>query len=255
MQKTKFLAIAVAIAPLIYATAASAEVKLTGGGHFQGTGQVLVEAFTKKTGAAASYKGGNTGNGGMKKRMDMGEVMDVVVLNSDDMADQVKAGLIRPDSVVKFGYDRMAFAIPKDAPKIDISTKEKLKDALVKAKAVGMQKPDPMGHSGANILMILDGLGIRDQVLKKDVIITEPTPELVAHKVDISFWSYPELLTHDDVTVLGPAPQELGGFTDQSVGIPTSTKNLAEAQAFVKFMTSADGQAVWTKTGLDPAKK
>lgn len=255
MRKTILRVALAALVPFCFAASASAEVKLTGGGHFQGSGQKMVEAFTKKTGIAAHYTPGNTGNGGMKKRMDMGEEMDVVVLNTDDMAEQVKAGLIRGDSVVAFGRDRMGLAVKKGAPKPDISTPAKLRAALVAAKAIGMQKPDPAGHSGANIRMILMGLGIFDEAVKKSVIITEPTAALVEGKADIGFWSYPELLTRDDVDVLGPAPAELGGFTEQAVGIPTKTKNVAEAQAFVRFLASPDGAAVYTKTGLEPMPK
>jgi molybdate transport system substrate-binding protein len=256
MRKTILVAIA-ALVPMMMAAASAgaAELQLAGGGHFQGSGQPLVEAFTKATGTPAHYTPGNTGNGGMKKRMDGGEAMDVVVLNSDDMADQVKAGLIRPDSVVAFARDRMGFAVPKGAPKPDISTPEKLKAVLLSAKAIGMQKPDPQGHSGANIRQVLMGLGIFDEAVKKAVIITEPAPALVEGKADISFWAYPELLTRKDIEVVGPTPVSLGGFTDQSVGIPTSAKNVTEAQAFIRFLTSPAGQAVYKKTGLDPMPK
>jgi ABC-type molybdate transport system substrate-binding protein len=37
-----------------------------------------------------------------------------------------------------------------------------------------------------------------------------------------------------------------------TIGILTSSENPADAQAFIKFLTSPDGRAVWTKTGLLP---
>ncbi len=255
MRRTMLVAVVAAFVPLLFATAAGADVKLAGGGHFQGSGKPFVEAFSKKTGIAASYTPGNTGNGGMKKRMDAGEKMDVVVLNSDDMADQVKAALIKPESVVNFGRDRMGLAVLKGAPKPDVSTPAKLRAALMAAKAVGMQEPDPAGHSGANLIAILTNLGLLDQVKKKAVIIKDASSALVDGKVDITFWSYPELLEQPKLDVAGPVPSELGGFTLQAIGIPTANQNDADAKAFIKFMTSADGAAVLADHGLESLTK
>lgn len=256
MRKTILAALVGAIVPLMFtASAGAAELKLFGGGHFQGSGQPLVEAFSKKTGIAASYTGGNTGGPALKKRLDAGDQMDVIVMNRDDIEDQAKAGLIKPDSIVSFARDRMAIAVPKGAPKPDISTPAKLRAVLLAAKAVGMQKPDPAGHSGANIIMILNNLGIFDEVVKKSVIINDASSALVQGKAEIEFWANPELVTRTDVEWVAPVPAELGGFTDQAVGILTRNQNDADAKAFIRFLTSADGQAVWTKTGLDPLAK
>jgi molybdate transport system substrate-binding protein len=246
------IVLGVAALSLLFATpAGAAELKLFGGGHFQGSGGALVEAFTKASGIAASYTPGNTGGGGMKKRLDAGEKMDVVVLNRDDMEGQVKAGLILPESVVDFARDGMGVAVRKGAPKPDISSRDKFRAALLAAKAVGLQDPDPAHHSGVVVRQMLVELGILDQVMKNAVIINSRA-DLVAGRTDLSIWAYPELLEQTAADVVGPVPADLGGFTTQSIGILTSSQNLADAQAFIKYLTSRAGQAVWTKTGLLP---
>jgi molybdate transport system substrate-binding protein len=178
---------------VLFATSAgAAELKLFGGGHFQGSGEPLVEAFSKATGIAAGYTPGNTGGGALKKRLDAGEAMDVIVLNHDDMARQVKAGLIVPGSVIDFARDGMGVAVRKGAPKPDISNTDKFRAALLAAKAVGLQDPDPAHHSGVVVRQMLVDLGILDQVMKSAVII-KGRADLVAGRVDLSIWSYPEL--------------------------------------------------------------
>ena len=255
MQKIT-LAASAAIASLLLATSAgAAELKLFGGGHFQGSGKGVAEAFTTSTGIAASYTPGNTGGGGMARRLKAGEQMDVIVMTSDDMATQVKAGLIKADSVVHFARDGMGVAVVKGAPKPDVSTKEKLRAALLAAKAVGIQDPDPAHHSGVIVHELLERLGVLDEVTKKAVIITDASSALVAGKVDLSIWSLPELMTQAKLDVAGPVPAELGGFTDESVGILSSAQNASDAQAFIKFISSDQGRAAWTKTGLVPAGK
>jgi molybdate transport system substrate-binding protein len=255
MRKAILVAVAAAVVTLLAASAGAAELKLFGGGHFQGSGQPVAEAFTKKTGIAASYTGGNTGGGAMKKRLEAGEVMDVIVMNRDDMDAQVKAGLIKPDSVVEFARDRLGVAVLKGAPKPDVSTVEKFRAALLAARAVGMQDPDPAHHGGVVFHEILTKLGIADQIEKKAVIITDPATALVAGKTDINIWPTPEVLARPEIELAGAAPAELGGYTTHAVGILTRNQNDADAKALIKFLTSTDGQAVWIKTGLEPLQK
>jgi molybdate transport system substrate-binding protein len=256
MRKIRSTAFAAAIVPLLFASCAGAtELKLFGGGHFQGSGGALVEAFSKKTGIAATYTPGNTGGAALKKRLDAGEKMDVIVMNRDDMANQVKAGLIRRDSIVDFARDGMGVAVLKGAPKPDISTRDKFRAALLAAKAVGLQDPDPAHHSGVVVHQMLIDLGILDQVMKTAVIITDPVADLVAGKVTFSIWAFPELLEETKLDVVGPVPADLGGFTTQSAGILTSSENPGDAQAFINFLASSEGQAGWTKTGLLPLQK
>jgi molybdate transport system substrate-binding protein len=257
------LAAAIAIVPLCQGSAAyAAEVKLFGGGHFQASGQPLAEAFSKKTGIAALYLRGNTGGPGgatvagqiasLAAKIKAGEDIDVVVMNRDEINDEIKAGIVSADSVVDFAQDSMGLAVLKGSPRPDISTPEKLKLTLLAAKAVGMQWADDRGHSGKANREILTKLGIYDEVLKKSVHIANPSADLISGKADISFWAYPELLEQPKLDVLGPVPAELGGHTTQSIGILTSSKDAADAKRFIQFVSSADGMAVWSKTGMQP---
>jgi molybdate transport system substrate-binding protein len=253
MRKILLAVSMTAFLPILAANSTSAaELRLYGGGHFQGSGKGVAEAFTKKTGIAATYTPGNTGGGGMARRLKAGEQIDVIVMTSDDMANQVKAGLIKGDSVVNFGRDGMGIAVLKGSPKPDISSPEKLRAALLAAKAIGMQDPDPAHHSGVIVHQILEKLGVVDEVTKKAVIITDASSALVAGKVDFSIWSLPELMTQAKLDVVGPVPSSLGGYTDESVGILTSSQNPKEAEEFIRFISSADGRAAYTKTGLEP---
>ncbi len=253
MRKIFLAAVVIAIAPLSFGTSAVAqELRLFGGGHFQTAGQPLAEAFSEKSGIATSYTGGNTGNGGMMRRIEAGEIIDVIVMNRDEMNEQAEAGNIKPDSVVSFGRDRMGLAVVAGAPVQDISTPENLREVLLASRAVGMAEPDPMGHSGKNVLEVLTNLGIAEEITNKAVIYSRGSDELAEGTIDIGFWSYPELLRREGIEVLGPTPLELGGFTEQAVGIPTSTENDADARAFIQYLISADAETVYRHYGLDP---
>ena len=97
MQRITLPALAAAVVQLLIAASAdAADLKLFGGGHFQGSGQPLVEAFSRKAGIIASYTPGNTGGPALKRRLDAGEMMDVIVMNRDDMV-----GVITPVDVCR----------------------------------------------------------------------------------------------------------------------------------------------------------
>ena len=108
-----------------------------------------------------------------------------------------------------------------------------------------------MGHSGINVLEVLTNLGIAEEITNKAVIYTRDADELAEGVIDVGFWSYPELLRREGIEVLGPTPLELGGFTEQAVGIPTRNQNDAAARAFIQYLTSADAETVYRNYGLD----
>ena len=253
MRKIVLIAAAMAFAPLSLSNSAgAAEVSLHGGGHFQGAGQPLVEAYVQKTGVAANYTPGNTGGGGFLERLNAGTEIDVVVLNEEDMVRQVAAGLVRPDSVISFVRDGYGMGVRKGAPIPDVSTDEKFREALLNARAIGRRYPDPEGNSGRIVELFLDNLGILAEAVEKTVFIDNSSEALIAGEVDVVLWSYTEVLRADAMDGAGPFPPELSEYVTQAVGIPVSSENVASAQAFIDFMTSADGGAILNRWGMEP---
>ena len=253
MRKIIAGALAIAFAPLLFAgSAGAAEVGLHGGGHFQGAGQPLVEAFTAKTGGAANYTPGNTGSGGFLERLNAGAEIDVIVLNQEDMERQVAAGLIRPESVINFVRDGYGMGVRKGAPIPDVSTPDKFREALLNARAIGRRFPDPEGNSGRIVELFIDNLGILPQVQEKTVFIDNSSEALVSGEVDVVLWSYTEVLRAEAMDGAGSFPPELSEYVTQAVAIPSSSENVADAQAFINFMTSPEGGAILNRWGMEP---
>jgi molybdate transport system substrate-binding protein len=255
MRKAALILAVASFIPLLFSTAASAAdamvMQLHGGGHFQGAGQPLVEAFTAKTGIKAAYVPGNTGDEAFKERLDAGQQIDVIVVNSEDMVRHVAGGgLIRPGSDVVFARDGYGLATLKSKPMPDISTTEKLRQVLLSAKAVGRRAPDS-GNSGRISNQFLVDLGILPQMQgAKTVYIENATADLEAGKVDFVFWSYTEILRNERLH--GAAvPSELGGYVTQAIGIPASAKRVADAQAFITFIQGPEAAAILKRWGME----
>jgi len=255
MRKIVFIAAAMAFAPLAFTNSAgAAEVSLHGGGHFQGAGQPLVEAFAEKTGMAANYTPGNTGGGGFLDRLNAGAEIDVIVLNEEDMVRQVAAGLIRPESVVSFARDGYGMGVLKGEPIPDVSTPDKFREALLNARAIGRRFPDPEGNSGRIVELFLDNLGILDEAREKTVFIDNSSEALVAGEVDVVLWSYTEVLRADAMDGVGPFPPELSEYVTQAIGIPTSSQNAADAENFIQFVNSPEGGTILNRWGMEPLR-
>lgn len=243
----------IAITPLLFvAPANAADISLHGGGHFQGAGQPLVEAFNAKGSGSSNYTPGNTGSGGFLERLNAGAEIDVIVLNQADMERQVAAGLIRPDSVINFVRDGYGMGVLKGSPIPDVSTPDKFREALLNTRAIGRRFPDPEGNSGRIVEQFIVNLGILDQVQAKTVFIDNSSEALVAGEVDAVLWSYTEVLRAEAMDGVGSFPPELSEYVTQAVGIPTGSENPEEAAAFIAFMTSPEGGAILNRWGMEP---
>jgi molybdate transport system substrate-binding protein len=255
MRKAALTIAMFTIVPLVFAVPAMAaealEMQLHGGGHFQGAGQPLVEAFTAKTGIPATYVPGNTGDGEFLERIHAGSQIDVIVVNSAEMPGYVAGGVMLPGTDVVFAEDGYGLATLRDRPMPDISTVEKLRDVLLNARAVGRREASPTSNSGRIANQFLIDLGIHEQMQgEKTVFIDNANDALESGQVDYVIWSYTEILRND--ALHGAAmPRELGGFVTQAVAIPVGAKRIDEARQFIEFMTSPEGGAVLHQWGME----
>ena len=254
MRKAGIVAALVAVVPLLFATTATAaELRIAGGGNFQKAGPPLAVAFARSRGASAIYTAGNTGGRGMPDRLAKGEVMDVIVMPEAQVPMREKAGLIKPGTAISFARYRMGVGVRKGAAKPDVSTPEKFRAVLLAAKTVAIPEPDPAQNSGLHMRNILNTLGVYDQVMRKAILLeSRPVAAVVEGKAELSVSPLPELMEEPNADVAGPVPAQLGGYTTFAIAVVANTKNDAEARAFIRFVTSPEGAAVWRQNGLEP---
>ena len=253
MRRSTILAVFAAIVPLLVATnSGAAELRVAGGGNFQKAGKPLAEAFGRKTNSPVIYTPGNTGGTGMPQRLAAGEKMDVIVMPEGQVEGREKAGLIKPGTAISFARYRMGVGVRKGTPKPDISTRDKFWAVLLAAKTVSIPEPDPAQNSGMHMRRILLDLGIYDEVMKKAITLeSRPVSAVIEGKADLSVSPLPELMEEEQADVVGPVPAELGGYTTFAIAIVAGSQNDVAARAFIQFVTSAEGVAVWRENGLE----
>ena len=244
-----------ALAALLFAPAlaSAAELKVYSTIGVKSAIEDLAPKFEKATDNKLNISWGLIS--GFTKKAQEGDVPDVLIVSRGSIDSLTKDGKIAPGGVT-LGKSIFAFGVKHGAPKPDISTVEAMKKTLLSARAVGYTDPAAGGASGVYFAKMIEKLGIASEIKAKSKF---PPPAgfvgtlLTSGEVDIAFQSKPELTTTEGVDVVGPPPGDLGNTNVFAAGVGTNAKDAAAANAFLKFLTTPDAQAVFKAKGFDPA--
>src|SRR5712692_5640997 len=192
-------------------------------------------------------------SGMISKRVGEGEVGDVILSTTSSIDALIKAGRIVAGSSRPIAGSGVGISVRKGAPKPDISTPERLKQALLSAKAVAYSDPVGGGASGIHFAKVLQQLGIADQVNAKAKLGRGvPNAEaLVRGEADLAVQQIPELMPVAGTELRGPLPGELQHITAFSAGVLTKSKHRKAVDALIEFLTSPAAAAVLKASYFD----
>jgi molybdate transport system substrate-binding protein len=208
----------------------------------------------RATGSKLSFSFGPSAK--IAKMVADGEPNDVAIVTDKGFEELAAQGKLVPDSRADVAKSAMALAVQKGAPKPDIATAEKFKQALLAAKSLGMSNPVGGGQSGANLVKIFDKLGITD-AMKPKCFYGPGGPAglignyLVRKEVEIGIQQLPELMAVPGIDIVGPLPPEIQAVTVFSAGLSSGAKNPDGAKALIQFLTTPKAKAVMKSRGMD----
>jgi molybdate transport system substrate-binding protein len=187
----------------------------------------------------------------MMTRLKAGEKVDLVIMASNSIDELTRLGRLVPGSRVDLVKSGIGVAVRKGAPHPDISTADKLKEALLAAKSVGYST----GPSGAYLVGLFERMGLTEALKPKlKVIQGEPVGGVVARgDAEIGFQQVPEILPVAGIDFLGPLPASIQYVSTFSAAIHVDAAQAEAARAWVKFLASPEAAPVIRKHGLDPA--
>ena len=190
----------------------------------------------------------------LKKRIEAGETADVMILSRPALNDLQTQGKVSQGSIANVGSSYVAVGIRAGAPKPDISTAEKLKEALLATKSISYADPAKGGASGVYFAKVIDRLGITDQMKSKTVLVPgAQAGELVARgEVEMGVAQASEIAVVPGAQVVGPLPGDLNSAIVFAVGIGSTSKDPAAAKSLIELLTSPTGVAVLKSKGMDP---
>jgi molybdate transport system substrate-binding protein len=209
----------------------------------------LVPEFEKTTGNKVTTTWG--GVTAVAKRVAAGETADVVMLPAAQIDELIKLGKVRADSRVNVASSGIGVVVKAGAPKVDISSGESLKKALLAAKSIAYSA----GPSGLHMEKLLRNWGIYDTVKGK---IVPPRPNVpigemvAAGEAEVGFQQVSELLPVKGVDYLGALPGDVNEITVFSAGVHTGATSADAGRALLRFLTAPEAAPVIRKTGMEP---
>jgi molybdate transport system substrate-binding protein len=209
----------------------------------------MVPAFERATGNKVSidYYTANQ----VVDRVKSGEFADLVIITRPTADGLIKEGKMVKGTDKILGRSGVGVAIRKGLPKPDISTPDKLKQALLDAKSIAFTKT---GASGIHFAKVAERLGIGDQVNAKAKVPEGGAvgPLVASGEAEMAVQQIPELLDVKEIQYVGPLPKELQNFTVFAAGVMAGARQAKAAMAFIDFLTTPAAAKVFKAKGLEP---
>jgi molybdate transport system substrate-binding protein len=207
-------------------------------------------AFEKQTGHAVKISFAPAPQ--IRTRIVGGEIWDVVIAPPAVLAEFDKAGKIENERVT-LGRVGMGVAVRTGAPVPDISNVEALKRSVLAAESVVITR----GSSGVYFEALLKKMGLYEQVEGK-ITRYDDGASAIGHVLkgkgkEVSFGQLTEIRQYRDkgLRLIGPLPPEVQNYTSYA-GVPmTGRVNADVARAFVRYLGTSDGQAVFAGAGIE----
>ena len=235
-------------------SASAAEIHVMSGGAPKEVFALLTPKFEAQTGNKVKFTYAVIT--ALREKLAAGEKADVLVLPVPVLDGLAKENKVRADARATFGIVGISVVVKEGAPKPDISTKEKFREAMLAARSVVHATPGKT-PSGTHMGKVMEQLGIADAMAKK--VIHKPAldggVQLVAGgQADIGIYPASEVASVKGISVVGPLPAGIefnivyGGAASADAAAPDA------AAAFVKFMAAPENRGVWKDAGFDPPK-
>jgi molybdate transport system substrate-binding protein len=244
------IATAALLALMLGGPATAAELKVLGSGAVKEAYLELIPQFEKASGHKVSITWAGTVD--IKKRIAAGEVYDVVMVAAPEIDAFTTQGKVRAGSKVDLVRSSVGVAVKAGAPKPDVSSGEKLKQALLAAKTVGYST----GPSGVHVQGLFAKMGIADAIKAKG---KQTQPGVLVAKIvasgdaEIGFQQVSELVNQPGIDFLGPLSPDVDKVTVFSSGVHAGAAQPDAAKALQSFLTAKERTPILKKHGLDPA--
>jgi molybdate transport system substrate-binding protein len=246
-----------AVAPVIFSNgtdASAAEIKVLCANGMRSVLTELHPQLERTTGQRVTMSFGEAGN--LRKRIQDGEMADVIVLPRVVLDQVLTDGNGVPGTIVDLAQSSMGIGIRADAPKPDISSADGLKRAFLAAKSIAITDPATGGVSGVHIADVFKRLGIADQLnAKLKLNRGGPNAEFIAKgEAEMAVQLAHEIRMVPGVQFI-PLPAEFERTFVFSAALASKAKESGPSKAVLQFLAGPDAMTVVQAKGMDPAAK
>jgi molybdate transport system substrate-binding protein len=253
MIRKSLAAAALAVsAVLISSGAHAADVKILCASGMREVVSELQPQLERTTGQRVTVSFGEAGD--LRKRIQDGEIADVIVLPRIVLNQVLAEGNVVPGTIVDLAQSSMGIGVRADAPKPDISSADGLKRALLAAKSIAVTDPASGGVAGVYIADVFQRLGIAEQ-LKPKLKLTrgQRNAEFVAKgEAEIAIQLSNEIRIVPGIEFI-PLPAEFQRTFVFSAALGSNAREAGASKSLLQFLSGAEAMTVIRAKGMDPA--
>lgn len=235
-------------------TVLAADIRVMSGGAPKEVLAVLTPEFEKQTGHKVHVTYIVISQ--IQQRLAAGEKPDMVLMPAPALDAQVKAGVMREAPRPNLGIVRIGLVVREGAAKPDVSTLDKLKQAMLAAKSVVHATPGAT-PSGTHLGKVWEQLGIADAVKAKSLhrnALDGGVAAITKGEAELGLYPVSEIISEKGVALAGLIPPEVQLNTVYAAGVLAANAAPEPAIALVNFLADPAHAKHWTHAGFDPAK-
>jgi molybdate transport system substrate-binding protein len=190
--------------------------------------------------------------GDLRKRIQGGEVVDVVVLPRVVLDQVLSDGKIVKGSIINLAQSSVGIGVRADAPKPDIGSADQLKRVLLAAKSIAVTDPASGGVAGVYVVDVFQRLGIAEQLQPKLKLTRgQRNAEFVAKgEVEIAIQLSNEIRIVPGIEFI-PLPAEFARTFVFSAALGSDTKEMSPARAVLQFLSGPEAVTAIRAKGMD----
>jgi molybdate transport system substrate-binding protein len=231
------------------AVTAAAEIKIVNANALTVAMREIAASFTRETGHQVTFTGVSPGQ--VDQRVKAGELYDIIINAKTAMEAYEKDGRLRAGSRRPFARVGIGLAV-REGTKLDLSTVESTRKALLDAKALTYSDSATGGLSGINAAKVLANLGITEAVKAKSRIVANGRELIAKGEVDIGLYNLSEIARYPGVVAAGPVPEAVQVYINYDAAVPTTSAAPEPALALLKYLTREASRPIWIRAGLEP---
>jgi molybdate transport system substrate-binding protein len=242
------LAAALLLASATFGSAA--EIKVLNANALTIAMKELAAAYTKETGNPVTFEGVNPGQ--IEPRLKAGEY-DLVIAPTAAAAALEKEGKWRAGTRHPLARVGIGVAV-REGVKVDLSSVESTRKALLDAKRITYSNATGGGLSGINAAKVLVNLGLTDAVKAKTTLsdsLADGQALIGKGEIDLGLFNVSEIPRAPGVVRAGPVPAAVQVYIDYDSAVPATNAAPEAALALLKYFHRAASQPVWDKAGLE----
>lgn len=231
-------------------TASAAELTLLSGGAIEPGLRAAVAEFERGTGHKVNITFNTTPQ--MRKRVEQGDVFDVVIAPPAAVAEFAKAARVEAGGA-NVGRVGSGVAVRPGAPVPAIATADDIRRTVLEAESVVFNR----ASTGIYFENLLKKMGVWAQVEPKTTRY-DTGAEVMKHALkgsgrEVAFGPITEILLEKahGLVFVGPLPPEVQNYTSYTAVPMSAAAHKDEAWALVRFLAGPTGKALFVAAGIE----